>query len=124
LKRTGPAAYGDLPGKTALRRAELGGQAVVVKGPVSEALANSAVSGRVRQELVGQRQLDEVPLAVKRAAIEIMKIRDTVIAVADELGTTSAAVSLAWLRAREGTVVPILGPGAWTTARATSRASR
>jgi diketogulonate reductase-like aldo/keto reductase len=25
------------------------------------------------------------------------------------LGTTSAAVSLAWLRAREGTVVPILG---------------
>lgn len=28
---------------------------------------------------------------------------------ANELGTTSAAVSLAWLRAREGTVVPILG---------------
>ncbi|MFD8420390.1 aldo/keto reductase [Streptomyces sp. NPDC059466] len=34
---------------------------------------------------------------------------DGVAAVADELGTTSAAVSLAWLRAREGTVVPILG---------------
>jgi hypothetical protein len=34
---------------------------------------------------------------------------DTVAAVADELGTTPAAVSLAWLRAREGTVVPILG---------------
>ncbi|MFF2380704.1 aldo/keto reductase [Streptomyces sp. NPDC058108] len=34
---------------------------------------------------------------------------DAVAAVADELGTTSAAVSLAWLRAREGTVVPILG---------------
>ncbi|GGN57705.1 hypothetical protein GCM10011579_020220 [Streptomyces albiflavescens] len=34
---------------------------------------------------------------------------DTVAAIADELGTTSAAVSLAWLRAREGTVVPIVG---------------
>ncbi|MGW8574303.1 aldo/keto reductase [Streptomyces niveus] len=34
---------------------------------------------------------------------------DTVAAVADELGTNSAAVSLAWLRARPGTVVPILG---------------
>jgi aryl-alcohol dehydrogenase (NADP+) len=29
--------------------------------------------------------------------------------VADELGTGSAAVALAWLRAREGTVVPIVG---------------
>ena len=34
---------------------------------------------------------------------------DAVAAVAEELGTTSAAVSLAWLRARAGTVVPILG---------------
>jgi aryl-alcohol dehydrogenase-like predicted oxidoreductase len=34
---------------------------------------------------------------------------DVVAAVAGELGTTPAAVSLAWLRAREGTVVPILG---------------
>lgn len=34
---------------------------------------------------------------------------DAVAAVADELGTTSAAVSLAWLRTREGTVVPIVG---------------
>ena len=34
---------------------------------------------------------------------------DAVAAIADELETTSAAVSLAWLRAREGTVVPILG---------------
>jgi aryl-alcohol dehydrogenase (NADP+) len=29
--------------------------------------------------------------------------------VADEAGTTPAAVALAWLRARQGTVVPILG---------------
>jgi aryl-alcohol dehydrogenase-like predicted oxidoreductase len=34
---------------------------------------------------------------------------DTVAAVAEELGTTSGAVALAWLRARQGTVVPILG---------------
>lgn len=34
---------------------------------------------------------------------------DAAAAVADELGTTAAAVALAWLRAREGTVVPILG---------------
>ncbi|WP_199443107.1 aldo/keto reductase [Umezawaea beigongshangensis] len=34
---------------------------------------------------------------------------DAVAAVADDLGTTSAAVSLAWLRGRPGTVVPIVG---------------
>jgi aryl-alcohol dehydrogenase (NADP+) len=34
---------------------------------------------------------------------------EAVAAVADELGTTSAAVALAWLRALSGTVVPIVG---------------
>ncbi|MDZ7884548.1 MAG: aldo/keto reductase [Mycobacterium sp.] len=34
---------------------------------------------------------------------------DGVAAVADELGTTAAAVALAWLRSRPGTVVPIVG---------------
>ncbi|WP_432969391.1 aldo/keto reductase [Dactylosporangium sp. CA-233914] len=34
---------------------------------------------------------------------------DAVNAVADELGTTAAAVALAWLRSRPGTVVPIVG---------------
>ncbi|GAF46359.1 aldo/keto reductase [Rhodococcus wratislaviensis] len=34
---------------------------------------------------------------------------DAVAAIADDLATTSAAVALAWLRARSGTVVPILG---------------
>jgi aryl-alcohol dehydrogenase-like predicted oxidoreductase len=34
---------------------------------------------------------------------------DAVAAVAEELGTTSAAVALAWLRTRPGTVVPIIG---------------
>jgi aryl-alcohol dehydrogenase (NADP+) len=34
---------------------------------------------------------------------------DAVAKVADELGTSSAAVSLAWLRSRPGSVVPIIG---------------
>ncbi|HEY1488703.1 MAG TPA: aldo/keto reductase, partial [Micromonosporaceae bacterium] len=34
---------------------------------------------------------------------------DAVAAIADELATSSAAVALAWLRARHGTVVPIVG---------------
>jgi aryl-alcohol dehydrogenase (NADP+) len=34
---------------------------------------------------------------------------DAVAKIADEIGTSSASVSLAWLRARPGTVVPILG---------------
>ncbi|MEV6286701.1 aldo/keto reductase [Kribbella sp. NPDC051770] len=34
---------------------------------------------------------------------------DVVAAVADELGTSSAAVALAWLRQRRGSVVPIVG---------------
>ena len=34
---------------------------------------------------------------------------EAVAAIADELETSSAAVALAWLRAREGTIVPIVG---------------
>jgi aryl-alcohol dehydrogenase-like predicted oxidoreductase len=37
------------------------------------------------------------------------EVIDAVAQIAAELGTTSAAVALAWLRARRGTVVPILG---------------
>jgi aryl-alcohol dehydrogenase-like predicted oxidoreductase len=44
---------------------------------------------------------------------------DAVAAIADELDTTSAAVALAWLRSRPGTVVPIIGAGVWNTWRAT-----
>jgi aryl-alcohol dehydrogenase-like predicted oxidoreductase len=71
----------------------------------------------------GQRLLGHRPLARPRASArhvagaasvggpseDEFTIIDTVAAVADELGTTSAVVSLAWLRAREGTIVPILG---------------
>jgi aryl-alcohol dehydrogenase-like predicted oxidoreductase len=37
------------------------------------------------------------------------RVIDAVTEVADELGSTAAAVSLAWLRSRPGTVVPIIG---------------
>ncbi|WP_062347127.1 aldo/keto reductase [Herbidospora yilanensis] len=37
------------------------------------------------------------------------RVIDTLASVADEAGATSAAVALAWLRARPGTVVPIVG---------------
>ncbi|WP_236795150.1 aldo/keto reductase [Amycolatopsis sp. GM8] len=37
------------------------------------------------------------------------RVIEAVAGIAAELGTTSAAVSLAWLRVREGTVVPIVG---------------
>ncbi|MET9880869.1 aldo/keto reductase [Actinacidiphila glaucinigra] len=56
-----------------------------------------AVADSARTAFVGGPGEDEYPVI------------EAVAAVADELGTTSAAVSLAWLRAREGTVVPIVG---------------
>ena len=58
---------------------------------------NTQVTDSARTAFVGGPSKDE------------FTVIDIVAAIADELGTTSAAVSLAWLRAREGTVVPILG---------------
>ena len=48
---------------------------------------------------------------------------DAVAAIAAELGTSSAAVALAWLRARAGTVVPILGARRLRTSRTISQRS-
>ncbi|GAA5194259.1 hypothetical protein GCM10023322_58180 [Rugosimonospora acidiphila] len=55
------------------------------------------VSDSARTSFVGQPTEEE------------FAVIDAVAAVADALDTTSAAVSLAWLRARAGTVVPIVG---------------
>jgi aryl-alcohol dehydrogenase (NADP+) len=55
------------------------------------------VKDSARTRFVGQPSDDE------------FGVIEAVAGVADELGTTPAAVSLAWLRAREGTVVPIIG---------------
>jgi aryl-alcohol dehydrogenase-like predicted oxidoreductase len=70
-------------------------------------LKNGFLSGKY------QRGADVVDSA--RAAFvggpsdEEFRVIDAVGAIADELGTSSAAVSLAWLRSRRGTVVPIVG---------------
>jgi aryl-alcohol dehydrogenase (NADP+) len=70
-------------------------------------LKNGFLSGKYRRD-------NEVTDSARVAYVggpteEEFRVIDAVAAIADELGTTSAAVSLAWLRAREGTVVPIVG---------------
>ncbi|MET0234661.1 MAG: aldo/keto reductase [Kibdelosporangium sp.] len=70
-------------------------------------LKNGFLSGKYRRD--GQVTDSARAAFVGGPTAEEFKVIDAVTAIADELGTTSAAVSLAWLRAREGTVVPILG---------------
>lgn len=70
-------------------------------------LRNGFLSGKYRR---GAGVADSARTAfVGGPSEEEFTVIEAVAAVADELGTTSAAVALAWLRAREGTVVPILG---------------
>jgi aryl-alcohol dehydrogenase-like predicted oxidoreductase len=70
-------------------------------------LRNGFLSGKYRRD---SQVVDSARTAYVGGPGEAdFAVIDAVAAVADELGTTSAAVSLAWLRAREGTVVPILG---------------
>ncbi len=70
-------------------------------------LKNGFLSGKYRR---GAQVTDSARAAYVGAPTEDDHVViDAVAAVADELGTSSAAVSLAWLRARRGTVVPILG---------------
>jgi aryl-alcohol dehydrogenase-like predicted oxidoreductase len=70
-------------------------------------LKNGFLSGKYRR---GAQVTDSARAAfVGGPSEDEFLVIDAVAKVADALGTTSAAVSLAWLRAREGTVVPILG---------------
>ena len=70
-------------------------------------LKNGFLSGKYRR---GVEVSDSVRTAyVGGPSDEDFVVIDAVATIADELETTSAAVSLAWLRAREGTVVPIVG---------------
>ncbi|SEP49025.1 aldo/keto reductase [Amycolatopsis saalfeldensis] len=70
-------------------------------------LKNGFLSGKYRR---GVQVADSARAAYVGGPGEAeFTVIDAVAAVAEELGTTSAAVSLAWLRAREGTVVPIVG---------------
>lgn len=70
-------------------------------------LKNGFLSGKYRR---GAEVADSARTAFVGGPTEAeFMVIDTVTAIADRLGTTSAAVSLAWLRARAGVVVPILG---------------
>ena len=70
-------------------------------------LRNGFLSGKYRR---GTRVTDSARTAYVGGPTEAdYTVIDEVVAVAGELGTTAAAVALAWLRAREGTVVPIIG---------------
>ena len=70
-------------------------------------LKNGFLSGKYQR---GSRVIDSARTAYVGGPSEgEYAVIDAVAAVADERGTTSAAVALAWLRARQGTVVPIVG---------------
>jgi aryl-alcohol dehydrogenase-like predicted oxidoreductase len=70
-------------------------------------LKNGFLSGKYAR---GQRVADSSRAAAVAGPTEDeYAVIDAVAAVAAELGTSSAAVALAWLRARPGTVVPIVG---------------
>ncbi len=70
-------------------------------------LKNGFLSGKYRR---GADGIDSARAAfVGGPDTDQYAVIDAVARVADELGTSSAAVALAWLRARRGTVVPIIG---------------
>ncbi|WIV61479.1 aldo/keto reductase [Amycolatopsis nalaikhensis] len=70
-------------------------------------LKNGFLSGKYRR---GADVTDSARTAFVGGPSEAeFAVIDEVASIAAALGTTSAAVSLAWLRARRGTVVPILG---------------
>jgi aryl-alcohol dehydrogenase-like predicted oxidoreductase len=70
-------------------------------------LQNGFLSGKYRR---GTHVTDSARAAFVGGPTEAeFTVIDAVAAVAEELDTTSAAVALAWLRARRGPVVPILG---------------
>ncbi|CAN5170380.1 aldo/keto reductase [soil metagenome] len=70
-------------------------------------LKNGFLSGKYRRDT---KVVDSARAAyVGGPTAEQFTVIEAVAAVADEVGASSAAVALAWLRARSGTVVPILG---------------
>jgi aryl-alcohol dehydrogenase-like predicted oxidoreductase len=70
-------------------------------------LKNGFLSGKYRR---GTSVTDSARTAFVGGPTEAeYAVIEAVATIADSLGTTAAAVSLAWLRARSGTVVPIVG---------------
>lgn len=70
-------------------------------------LKNGFLSGKYRRgtQVIDSARAAHVPVPQESDYVVI----DAVTTIADKLATSPAAVSLAWLRARPGTVVPILG---------------
>ncbi|CAO5163532.1 1-deoxyxylulose-5-phosphate synthase [Frankia sp. AiPs1] len=70
-------------------------------------LKNGFLSGKYRR---GAQVTDSARTAyVGQPSDAELVVIEAVLAIADELGAAPAAVSLAWLRSRPGTVVPIIG---------------
>jgi aryl-alcohol dehydrogenase-like predicted oxidoreductase len=68
---------------------------------------NGFLSGKYRRgtQVTDSARATRIP----RPADSDYAVIDAVVVIAGELAATPAAVSLAWLRARPGTVVPIIG---------------
>ena len=70
-------------------------------------LKNGFLSGKYKRNT--QVSDSERAKYVSPPSEDEFKVIDVANEIAEELGTTTAAVSLAWLKRREGTVVPIIG---------------
>lgn len=70
-------------------------------------LRNGFLSGKYRRN--GQVSDSERAKFVAPPTEDEFEVIEVVAGIADELETTAAAVALAWLKARPGTVVPIIG---------------
>ncbi|ANZ37399.1 aldo/keto reductase [Lentzea guizhouensis] len=70
-------------------------------------LKNGFLSGKYRRDV--QVADSERVKFVGQPSQEEFRVIDVVAEIAEETSTTSAAVALAWLRQRAGTVVPIIG---------------
>jgi aryl-alcohol dehydrogenase (NADP+) len=79
------------------------GMALVAWSP----LKNGFLSGKYRRDT---QVTDSARTAIVGApSDDHFAVIEAVTVVADDLGTSPAAVALAWMRSREGTVVPIVG---------------
>jgi aryl-alcohol dehydrogenase-like predicted oxidoreductase len=99
-RRTAATVFGNRRGQLALLALDQE-MAFVPWSP----LRNGFLSGKYRPGM-------EVTDSARTASVggsneEEFAVIEAVAAIADELGTTSAAVALAWLRARAKTVVPM-----------------
>jgi aryl-alcohol dehydrogenase-like predicted oxidoreductase len=84
------------------------GLGIIPWSPLASGVLTGKYSGR--SDLPQGSRLDVVPMFRGINAGRNVEIVGTVIAEAKRLGTTPAALSLAWNRGRPGVVAPIIGP--------------